>query len=88
VTLDGWRASSGSRFPDLVKVDVEGAEDSVLRGAADTFSRTRPVIYLALHGQSQREACARLLGAWDYRVVSLEPGRGLDESDEWVAEPR
>jgi FkbM family methyltransferase len=37
-TIDGFLASTGSRVPDFIKIDVEGAELFVLRGAAELFN--------------------------------------------------
>jgi FkbM family methyltransferase len=87
VTLDDWLAAAASPSPDLVKIDVEGSDDAVLRGGALTFAAYRPPIYLALHGERQRRECAALLGDWGYRVTSLERGMGPEESSEWLAEP-
>ncbi len=87
VTLDDWRAESGSPPPDVVKIDVEGSDDAVLRGGAQSFANYRPSIYLALHGERQRRACRELLASWGYHVTSLQPGLGPDVSSEWLAEP-
>src|SRR5262249_28309482 len=35
--------------PDLIKIDVEGAELQVLQGGAETLSSVRPKIILAVH---------------------------------------
>ena len=74
-------------MPDLVKIDVEGVEDAVLRGGEKIFSERRPPIYLALHGERQRQECGALLKRWNYRLLSLDPGVSLDVSSEWLAEP-
>lgn len=87
VTLDDWLAERGAPPPDVVKIDVEGSDDAVLRGGARSFAKYRPSIYLALHGERQRRACGELLASWGYRVTSLEPGLGPDLSSEWLAEP-
>jgi FkbM family methyltransferase len=86
VALDDWFPESGSLPPDLVKIDVEGSENAVLRGGARTFMRYRPPIYLALHGESQRRACRRILEDWGYRVVSVDPEAPPEVSSEWLAE--
>jgi FkbM family methyltransferase len=39
--------------PDLIKIDVEGAEASVLRGGEQTINRFRPVLLIELHGSSE-----------------------------------
>ncbi|MBI1725713.1 MAG: FkbM family methyltransferase [Candidatus Rokubacteria bacterium] len=88
ITLDEWLSENEALPPDVVKIDVEGSDDAVLRGGARSFAKYRPPIYLALHGERQRRACAQLLVAWGYEVTSLEAGRGPEVSSEWLAEPR
>lgn len=51
--------------PNVIKIDVEGAELKVIRGAADTLHRLRPLVvmeYLApnRHNSAHREAAALL----------------------------
>lgn len=87
ITLDEWLSENGALPPDVVKIDVEGSDDAVLRGGARSFAKYRPAIYLALHGEPQAWACAQLLAAWGYKVTSLESGLGPHASSEWLAEP-
>jgi len=67
ITLDTF-CSERSLRPDLVKIDVEGAELLVLRGAAKLLSHSRPIVVLAIHpywlpaGQSTREIFELLSG--------------------------
>lgn len=48
VTLDAFCDTRGLT-PDVVKIDVEGAEIMVLRGARQMLARCRPVIFLSVH---------------------------------------
>ena len=48
ITLDTFCSEVGVR-PDLVKIDVEGAELLVLRGAAKLLGESCPTIILAVH---------------------------------------
>jgi FkbM family methyltransferase len=43
ITLDGYARDSGAR-PDLIKVDVEGSEFEVLRGARSLLETARPTV--------------------------------------------
>jgi FkbM family methyltransferase len=54
VSLDAYfRQLPG--LPGLIKIDVEGAEFSVLSGARETLARTRQVLLVKIHGrESQR----------------------------------
>lgn len=65
-TLDGVLAEAGVRAAHVVKVDVEGAELAVLRGARKTLlSGERVAVLLDLHpalGADPRETCAFLEG--------------------------
>jgi FkbM family methyltransferase len=67
ITLDTF-CSERSLTPNLVKIDVEGAELLVLRGAAKLLSESRPTVVVAIHpywlpaGQSTRQIFELLSG--------------------------
>lgn len=70
VALDDVVAGGQARPPDVVKIDVEGAELAVLEGMRGVLAEHRPVLICELHG-THREwvAACRELG---YRCVNLE----------------
>lgn len=66
--------------PVFMKIDVEGGEASVLRGAAGLLKRHRPVIYfecqgplLARHGETP-ESVWQGLGRAGYRIFAIRAG--------------
>jgi FkbM family methyltransferase len=48
ISLDSFCTDRGI-VPDVIKIDVEGAEIGVLRGARDVLRRFRPLIFLSVH---------------------------------------
>jgi len=70
VTLDAFCAERGLR-PDVVKIDVEGAELGVLRGAGQTIRRARPVIFLSVHPR-EIAALGESLDALSALIAGLE----------------
>jgi len=48
-TLDNWAAKNNIGKIGLLKVDIEGAEQKFLRGAAATIRRDRPVMLLSIY---------------------------------------
>ncbi len=49
VRLDEYFAGA-TRLPDLIKIDVEGAELCVLNGARELLARARPTLVVEIHG--------------------------------------
>jgi FkbM family methyltransferase len=48
-TIDAWRAEDDPRVPRVMKIDVEGSELDVLRGAAKTIRETQPLMLVEVH---------------------------------------
>lgn len=57
--------------PHYMKIDVEGAEVSVLSGSLSTLRKHRPAILLATHGREVHDQCCALLSEMDYRIELL-----------------
>ena len=53
---------------DLIKADVEGMEEEVITGAANTISKYRPMIYLEDDRLTQSGTLIRLLQSLGYRM--------------------
>lgn len=70
VTIDGLIAE-GRPVPQIIKMDIEGAEQAALQGAVTTLSRVRPKILVAVHSEDLKEACRVILQTEGYRVEML-----------------
>jgi hypothetical protein len=53
-------------LPDVVKLDIEGAEGMALRGARQMLSRTRPVFLIEFHGPECVRAVDEVLSDFGY----------------------
>jgi FkbM family methyltransferase len=92
-TIDAVRSSAKGNLA-LVKIDVEGMEDEVLRGAAKTLDQERPVVLLEVHHDYLRQRginAAKILSEiveHGYSVMRLNgrpiPGR----RSKWTILPR
>jgi FkbM family methyltransferase len=60
VRLDDFLAAGGPA-PQLIKVDVEGAESEVLNGAADTIRVCRPSLIIEVHTPDEEASVSRFL---------------------------
>lgn len=59
-------------YPDLLKIDVEGAESQLLEGSAVMLAEHHPVIFLALHGSAQKRLCHSILRSLNYTIEDFD----------------
>jgi FkbM family methyltransferase len=69
-TLDEYVRSSGLR-PDVLKVDVEGAELLVIEGGAEALRSCRPTCIISTHGPELKRDCRRRMQELGYVVEDL-----------------
>jgi FkbM family methyltransferase len=83
ITLDDLLAARNRQCPSLLKIDVQGAELSVLRGASQTLARCRPVVLIELDRSSLARAgfsehdVLHFLDALGYAPHDLSTGQRL-----------
>jgi FkbM family methyltransferase len=70
VTVDAMVQQLGIN-PNAIKVDVEGAEFSVLKGAQVTLREAKPRIFLSTHSEILRSECLEYLREFGYRIQVL-----------------
>lgn len=71
-TIDAYVRSVGAD-PSVIKIDVEGHEESVLRGASETLGRCKPLLLCEMHGTASEDPVALLLAPHGYRSHPLPP---------------
>ncbi len=57
----------------FIKVDVEGMEEEVLRGAANTIARCRPLLYVENDRIEKSDSLVRYIASLGYRMVWHRP---------------
>jgi FkbM family methyltransferase len=87
LALDDLDAAQGVRAKSHLKIDVEGAELKVLRGAEAFLKTWRPSILLATHGPDVHMACCRFLLGIGYDIGSVD-GQPVEHTNELLAMPQ
>lgn len=82
--LDSLVTSNAISPPNVVKIDVEGAELAVLRGCSQTLAAHGPIIFLATHGSAAHEQCIQFLTTRNYKIQSLN-SLPVERSEELLA---
>lgn len=83
LTLDDFVFKLNNPPPRLMKIDVEGGEFEVLKGARRLIIEACPTIFLATHGREIHNQCCKLLGSLGYRFEGLR-GESADSTDELI----
>jgi FkbM family methyltransferase len=73
---------------DLIKIDVEGTELAVLKGAERALAARHPILFVALDGLETRRECLTFLSGLGYDLFMLDGSAVSGEPDEIYALPR
>lgn len=69
ITLDGCICGEKDlRPPNVIKIDVEGAELLVLQGASRALTEYHPCLFVEVHGGQRHVDCREFLAAKGYRL--------------------
>ncbi len=83
VSLDAVLGTTAKQSVSLVKVDVEGFEEDVLKGAGDLLREVGPVLIVEAN---DRQALAGILRPLGYQRYSYDPRTGQLSETDWFVE--
>lgn len=72
VSLDRLVADGTLPVPDLIKMDIEGAESAALEGARRLLAEKKAMFFIALHGEIQKRECLEMLLSNSYRIFLMD----------------
>jgi FkbM family methyltransferase len=72
-TIDSLVRDQLLPLPDLIKIDVEGHEEQVIRGALESIERNRPVILCDPNDGETASMVERLVAPLGYRLTATRP---------------
>lgn len=73
--------------PNIIKIDVEGAEELVIRGAEKTIRKYKPILFIEVHGILQMYALGEILSKSNYKLELLDDAGGSPNRCFVVAKP-
>jgi len=84
--------STDNPIPDVIKIDVQGGECRVLRGAKDIISSVRPTLFVEIHNRKEVE---QIGGSWEeiysllaeYELTRISDPWGETEAETDVSQP-
>lgn len=84
ISLDRFVSENQLPIPDLMKVDIEGAEYNLLLGAENLLKSHNITLFLATHGSDVHHQCLSFLRNLNYDIINLED-QPLEKSSEIMA---
>lgn len=72
ITLDDLLKEGKILPPNIIKIDVEGAEYQVLKGAFDILKKYKPALILSIHNVESFTNCISFLEGLNYQLESID----------------
>jgi FkbM family methyltransferase len=72
VSLDELLTEGKIKAPAVIKIDVEGAETFVLRGAKRLLTEHEPKLFIEVHSDALGRSCREFLAQFNYDVRTLD----------------
>lgn len=85
IKLSDWFEEGKMSCPDVIKIDIEGAEVDVLNDIKDLLKTHKPTLFLSTHGQNVHDDCVLILRSLGYTLTPLDKG-DLQNARELLAE--
>ena len=80
IALDDVAYGDGAFVPDLIKIDIEGAEVAALNGSRRILAERRPSLIIEVHSLELERTCGQLLCDAGYRPRIVNPRRWLTDN--------
>jgi FkbM family methyltransferase len=74
--------------PTVMKIDVEGAEMDVLKGARGLLEGVKPKILLSVHSNRLRRECFEYLGELGYNMTPLDKTENQESAPDFLILPK
>lgn len=87
VSLDDYVYGLQNHPPNMLKIDVEGAEVEVLQGAPRLLRQNPPIVFLATHSPKLHQECHELLSSAGYKIDAIDE-KPPQMTDEVICIPR
>ena len=83
IALDEFIIQAGNRPPQLVKMDIEGAEVLAMQGMLDLVWKVKPVLLIEIHGLAAAESVWTHLTKADYWIYRVgNDGKPINKVEE------
>ncbi len=72
LSIDDFVQDERGKFPEIIKIDIEGGEGFALRGMQKTLREVRPTLFIELHGPEAGQGCWEVLNSQEYRISRMD----------------
>ena len=87
-SLDEYFLQRGIAWPDLIKLDIEGAGAAALRGMARCIREKEPILLVESHNREEADAISDLMKKHNYGIFRVSDSKWIGNPDDVPADVR